>query len=244
MNSTGGSLVVFPIPYVCFGFLGAVWLLAVVPFFFLVYYGFAEINEQYNTVSSFCADPTKPGNRFLLVMCCIIGVCLAVIYCDEYNSLASPISTARTVRFSLRFSSAALLPLVGLFYTRNKLALPHVPQQYDFGCAYIPVLVSDVIHSACALYFLLASALCGVWGATELGSVALQVCAMGASFLLIVFLHLQAFIRIFLRDPNCYLQKLHHVVYASSFAIEFLCILALVLVNVFVSLSANNRIAL
>jgi hypothetical protein len=107
----------------------------------------------------------------------------------------------------------------------------------------MPVWVSDGIHSTCALYFLLASALCCVWGATELGSVPLQVCAVAASFLLLVFLHLQAFIRLFLRDPNCYLQKLQHVVFAISFATEFLCILALVLENVFGSLRANTRLA-
>ncbi len=232
MNVTTEAI---PVAYVCFGFLSACLLLAVVPFIALAIYSREEISLEYDTVSSFCANPAKPGNRFLLVQCCFIGLSLALLYCDEYNSLLKA-STADNWRFALRFSSACVMPLVGIFYTRNKLAVD--PQYYDCGFTSFPLIVSDVLHSVCALYFLLTSAACALWGALVLRSDGLFMGAVFATLLLACFLGIQMQLRVM--APVVSLQYL----YVASFTLEFCAIFGSILMNVFVSLVANTHLAI
>lgn len=232
MNVTTESV---PVAYVCFGFLSACLLLAVVPFVVLAISSQEEISLEYDTVSSFCANPAKPGNRFLLVQCCFIGVSLALLYCDEYNSLIRA-STSDNWRFTLRFSSACLMPLVGIFYTRNKLAID--PQYYDCGFTSFPLIISDVLHSACALYFLLASAACAIWGAFILHSGELLVGAIISALFLACFLVIQVALRLLL------LRAYRQYIYIASFTLEFCAIFGSILINVFISLVANKSLAI
>ena len=229
MNCTGS---IIPVPYLCLGFLLGVLLLAVVPFFVLVAFSFEEICREYDTVSSFCANPKKPGNRFLLITCTVIGCSLAVIYSDEYNS-----NQDSTPRFALRFLSACLMPLVGFFYTRNKLA--KAPQYYDCGFAEMPIWISDAIHTACALLFLIIHSVCCIWGALALQHVALVSCASVATALFCVFVLIQAELRLVTNGP-----ALQRALFASSFCLEFTAITALILVNVLVSFYANKNLQL
>jgi len=238
MNCTtaAASVVAVSVANVCMGFLLGLLVLTVIPFTVLSVYSFDDICEEYNTISSFCADPSKPGNRVLLIMCSVIGVSLALLYCDEYNKSIAP-GAAESWRFGLRFSGACLMPLVGLFYTRNKL-MRGAPQYYDCGFTQFPILVSDAIHSACALYFLLSSAICAVWGAWVLDSLLLRMSSYCTSVVLALFVFLQAQLRICSNSP-----RLQRALFITSFVLEFLAIFGLILVNIFVSLRTQCVIA-
>lgn len=176
----------FSFVYVHFGLVLFVLGLWVMLFLTRAIIDHKYIMRHHNTISSYCSDPTKFGNRyrqglllriefitynnntmvqplrrFLVAATCVMGSSLACLLVEEYNSRddSDPRFWPEVIACGI------LLPCVGIFHTNGGGKVTH----YDVGLGpfNLPVIVSSCIHGVSALGFLTISLVMNTWYSIE-----------------------------------------------------------------------------
>lgn len=115
------------------------------------------IARHHPTISSYCSDPAKFGNRFLVATTCTMGGLLACILVEEYNSRddSDPRFWPELVACGL------LLPFIGICHSNGHAQITH----YDIGCGSRnpPVCWSTGAHVLFTIGFFGISMLMNLW---------------------------------------------------------------------------------
>ena len=138
-----------PIVSICS--LGVGILLVFVPFLVVNWQHGKKVYKRYNTISAYCADivANPTGNRFILIATLVIGLSLASLHIQEFQSRQDNL----VVLYAVELSACLGLPLVGIFHTDGKGA-----NKYWIACksCHIPIGLSVAVHYITALYFMFA----------------------------------------------------------------------------------------
>jgi hypothetical protein len=196
-------MVLIVVPYLSIGVLVTSVLLGLVPLLIglIKNDGFSTMIKRHSTISSFAADPKSPANRLLLLMTSLVGPSLVIIYSCEYEAHNTIVNTQTNILFALRVIVAFLFILVGVFYTRGNTNR-HFFKLYEGSK--IPIAISDVIHSAAALLFMVVTPVADLilncqsaLPASVFPVIAADIVALA---LLVIFLGLQVLLRLWRRS--------------------------------------------